>query len=117
MLLCILSGATQLFGNRAVENLVPDPILVAWAALLFLGSTVALFGIFWRDTTMGLLIESAGRHMLWPSAFAYAVAAWYYDRGWDSVVIIFAFGVTCLIRILHIRRLLDEWKAAMSNGN
>ena len=115
MLLCLLSGLTQLLGNATVENLVPASILQAWASLLLLGSLVTLAGIFIKAQPKGMLIEQAGRHMLWPASFAYAVAIWYYNHDRLSVFLVVAFGVTCVVRILYIRRLINEWKGILAH--
>lgn len=110
LIIAILSGIAQFLGrNKAVEQLVPLWIQIPWSIILVVGALVSLTGIFWTRQPKGVLIEEAGRWMLWPSSLAYAVAVLAYSRNTLSCLFIVGFSLICVIRILFIRRVLYRW--------
>lgn len=75
--LCVLSGVRLLFGAPAagtLEAALDRQVVIGWAALLTLGATCALAGMFWpADIRTGLLIKRLGYVALTFAATIYAL--------------------------------------------
>lgn len=110
LLLCFLSGFAQLIGpNKAVDNLVPNWLELMWAIVLITGSGICLIGIMWSKQPKGILIELAGRWMLWPPTLAYAIAIIWYNHNLVGAIFVAGFGVTCIMRARFIERVIQRW--------
>jgi hypothetical protein len=77
-----------------------------WAALLIIGSSTALIGIYMKNDSRGLVFEQTG--MVWTggASVIYTFALLDYNRAaaWFAATLFFSFGVSCLLRFRDIRR-------------
>jgi hypothetical protein len=99
--------------STSLEQALPEVLVNVWYALMTVGSTVCLLGIFWRDAVSGLLIERAGMFSLCSAGLVYTVAL-ISAGGWRAVAaasFVLAFGVACAVRAVDIGRILVRIKA------
>lgn len=75
----------------------------SWYALLGVGATLVIVGMWWRDPIAGVLIARAGYWPLGAGSVVYAAALWLSGQH-RSAVIIGGFAVACVWRASVIRR-------------
>lgn len=111
LVLCFLSGFAQLLGkNAALTDLLPTWVRIMWNVVLIAGSGTCLLGILWSRQPAGILIELAGRWMLWPPTLAYGVAVVWYNHNWLTAVFVWGFALTCILRARFIERVIQRWR-------
>jgi hypothetical protein len=118
LLLCFVSGLTQILGAEAPDSLeqnLPSGVVTAWGWMLITGSFSALIGSFWSRNSYatGLTIERVGLFATGVSAVIYGIFV--LSLGLNGAVaggITIGFGFACLLRARHIgkifKRALDK---------
>lgn len=113
--LCVVSAVPQILGRRtatSIEALLPHWIATVWLYLLAVGALVALVGSRMPKSryASALVIEQLGLYMVATPALIYAAAIVLY-AGWGGIPaasIVFAFGLSSLIRGRDIGRVLHR---------
>lgn len=116
-LLCLaaVSGVPLLFGKAnsgSMAAAMPEPAVLAWGAMLVLGSLLALVGLYWHGkSATGLLLERTGLVGVGGAAIIFSAVA-LLSVGLDatfSACITAGFGLACFAqarRISHRIRLV-----------
>jgi len=122
----VIAGVLYLFGSpppASITQSLPATVVYAWYALLTIGSTVALIGVFGRAAPLerlvtSLLIERLGLTPLGVGALVWAIAIFAVGgtRGLGSGGLTAAYGAACLIRTLQITRYLRRIRTARVEG-
>lgn len=118
LVLAAVSGLPLLFGRAnsgSMAAAMPELAVLAWGAMLVLGSTLALIGLYWRGmSATGLLLERAGLIGVGGAAIIFSAVA-LASIGLDasfSACITAGFGAACFAqarRIAHrIRMVLNR---------
>jgi hypothetical protein len=105
--------------SGTIERTLPPGLIVAWYAMLAIGSFVALSGVFWREPLAGLLIERAGLLFLIAATVIYSFALLYAAgfRGAAAASFVVAFAAASSIRAIDIGRILVRIRAvAVATG-
>lgn len=112
LMLSVFSGLTALaieVAPGSLQALLPHWAVVLWGVLLSGGSLVTLVGMS-RPTVNGIIVEQVGSVTVGCAAIFYSIlAAWFVGPGsLQSVGIIFAWGVACLIRWGQLQVLIND---------
>lgn len=106
--LAAVSGVPLLFGqsnSSTIQHGLPPLVVAAWGAMLLIGSTTALAGLYWRGrASTALLMERAGLHGVGGAALVYAVVL-LVGTGWTggfAACITGGFGVACFAQARRI---------------
>lgn len=115
--LAAVSGVPLLFGqtnSSTIEHGLPPLVVTGWGAMLLVGSTIALVGLYWRGrASTALLMERAGLHGVGGAALVYAVVL-LVGTGWSgafAACITGGFGVACFAQA---RRIVRRIKAVLA---
>lgn len=107
LVLAAVSGVPLLLGkpnSGSVQDALPPAMTALWGAMLVLGSTLALAGLYWRGRrSTGLLMERTGLIGVGGAALVYAcillTTGW---RGMFAACITGAFGLACITQARRI---------------
>ena len=110
--LSVFSGITALALNLApgsLEQLMPTWAVVAWGALLTLGSAITLLGML-RQTVTGIILEQVGCIMVAATTVFYSGVVFYElgSQALQSVGIILAWGLSCVLRYVQLQILINN---------
>lgn len=112
LMLSVFAGATAFLVRAApdtLEYLLPHWGVILWGVVLMLGSAVTLTGMA-KQSVNGIILEQVGSVMVAAATIFYSVlAVWY--LGWgvvQTVGIIFAWGIACLIRWAQLQILINS---------
>lgn len=106
----VFAGITALAvtaGPQTLNSLMPQWAVLLWGALLTTGSATTLIGMA-RQTDNGILTEQVGSVTVGVTTIFYSVLA-LFVAGIDalqSIGIILAWGVSCLIRWIQLQALV-----------
>lgn len=123
LVLCLVSGAPLATGRTtpgSIADTLPELLVIAWGAMLVLGSATALIGTFWRrNYATALTLERAGLWSTGGAALAYGLCIFASNPfvGLVASFIILAFGAACIKRARDIgyifKRALDDHPAVV----
>ena len=108
----VFTGGTAFLLDAAPESLnslLPHWAVLIWGVLLTLGSATTLGGMT-RQSPNGIIVEQIGSVMVAATTLYYAVIATYVV-GWSAmqtVGIVAAWGLSCVIRYLQLQALLNR---------
>jgi len=108
---CVLSGATILFGGPEPNSL--NALVLVWGVMLTIGGALLLLSNLIRDPLWTLLLERLGSGLLGAMCLIYTVAALVYG----GAVAVFpaslaaAFGIASLWRLWQITKRLHRYLA------
>ena len=110
--LSVFSGVTALAveaAPRSLSALLPEWGLTLWSMCLVLGSATTLIGMLFQSVN-GIITEQIGSVMVGVATIFYAtIALWF--AGVDAIQtvgIILAWGLACLIRWAQLQALLKD---------
>lgn len=105
---------TDTFPN-SINTIVGSPWKYTWAALLLVGASISLIGIYLKSETRGLVLEQAG--MFWTGGaclvYTYALLSYNWEAGLLIAAAFGSFGASCLLRFRDIRKSLKS----VTNGS
>jgi hypothetical protein len=114
LILGLLTGLPRVLGVAPAPNSItaalPPFIVTTWSAVLVAGCAIAIFGIWWHERALGLILEQLGLAMVGVACVVYSGVA-LASVGISASIpagIIFAFGASCLVRWRQIQRTIDE---------
>lgn len=113
LLFSLFASAPVIFGgesaSRALDRTVNPFVIMVWAAMLLIGSAVALIGEFWPGHTWdGLWVERIGLFLVgvgggfYSGVIAFTMGA----KAGYVVGITAAYALSCLWRVIQITRRL-----------
>jgi len=110
--LSVFSGITTLalkVAPESLEALLPRWGVVMWSILLAGGSLIALAGMAFQSIN-GIIAEQIGSVMVGATTIFYStLALWFVGAGaLQSIGIILAWGVACLLRWLQLQILINS---------
>jgi hypothetical protein len=96
-------------GPGTLESLLPKWGVLVWGAILTVGSLVTLVGLA-RQTNDGIIAEQVGSVMVGVACIFYSILAIMVVGIGSSqpVVIILAWGLSCLVRWLQLQSLVKK---------
>lgn len=119
LVLAAVSGAAQFVGivvARTAHLVLPRAVDATWAALLFLGATSALVGMFWqgKDVRTGLTLKRIGMFALAAAGLIYSILLVfaYKTGGLFNAGIVFGFALACGLHYRTVVRRINAIIAA-----
>jgi hypothetical protein len=115
LIAAVLIGASRLLAQTSgsIERALPDLLVLVWYTFLLFSSAISLTGVFWRETTTGLLIERAGLFGIGAACLVYAIAL--ITVGGVAAIaaagFVLAYSGAALVRAIDIGRILIRIKA------
>lgn len=96
-------------GPETLEALMPGWAVTVWGLSLFVGSVVALAGL-WRDSDNGIIAEQIGSVMVGAATVFYSVIAlWVIGTpASQPVFIVLAWGLSCFARWVQLQLLIHQ---------
>jgi len=109
LLLLAVTGLliTLNISRNAVTVEMGEPWASFWGTSIFLGSSVAVIGSYWKDKISGMLIERSGilllggASVIWPAALVLSVG---WEKSGFSAVITFIFAMFCFLQVRYINK-------------
>lgn len=117
--LCLVTTIPTILGFSpapgSMQAIVPWPIAVIWAYILFGGAAAGLFSAFMKNRGTGLIVEQFGLSLAGLSCCFYACVVGYYGFERGALIpagMVGGFGIACLVRAGQIQKYLDRMNRA-----
>lgn len=109
-----LYGIPLLTGDDSIPasltKALSGPGQVIWGVVLVVGAVLTIVGIYWRERSLGVLLEQIGLVSVGFTTILYSAALWIFaTASADLGAIVFAsIGIACFVRWFNTSRIMKK---------